>query len=52
MGLEQHSSTILMLLQSEILILDENMIQLMTFLMYRKINPFDEEIALQRASIA
>ena len=54
MGLEQHpSSHELMLLQSEIFILDEKYdmaLKLLEFI--EKINPFDEEIALQKASIA
>ena len=54
MGLEQHpSSHSLMLLQSEIFILDEKYeiaLQLLEYI--EKLNPFDEEIALQKASIA
>ena len=54
MGLEQHpSSHSLMLLQSEIFILDEKYeiaLQLLEYI--EKLNPFDEEIALQKANIA
>ena len=54
MGLEQHpSSHVLMLLQSEILILDEKYDSAIDLLDYiEKSNPYDDEIALQRASIA
>ena len=54
MGLEQHpSSIVLMLLQSEILILDEKYDLANSLLDHiEKSNPFDEEIALQKASIA
>ena len=54
MGLEQHpSSHGLMLLQSEIFILDEKFEMALQLLEYiEKLNPFDEEIALQKASIA
>ena len=54
MGLEQHpSSHGLMLLQSEIFILDEKYEMALQLLEYiEKLNPFDEEIALQKASIA
>ena len=54
MGLEQHpSSIVLMLLQSEILILDEKYDLANNLLDHiEKSNPYDEEIALQRASIA
>ena len=54
MGLEQHPSSLgLMLLQSEIFILDEKYEMALQLLEYiEKLNPFDEEIALQKASIA
>ena len=54
MGLEQHpSSHELMLLQSEIFILDEKFEMALQLLEYiEKLNPFDEEIALQKASIS
>ncbi len=54
MGLDQHpSSHGLMLLQSEIFILDEKYEMALQLLEYiEKLNPFDEEIALQKASIA
>ncbi len=54
MGLEQHpSSHVLMLLQSEIFILDEKYDLAINLLDYiEKSNPYNEEIALQRASIA
>ena len=54
MGLEQHpSSHGLMLLQSEILILDEKYDVALQVLEYvEKLNPYDEEIHLQKASIA
>ena len=54
MGLEQHpSSHELMLLQSEVFILDEKFEMALQLLEYiEKLNPFDEEIALQKASIA
>ena len=54
MGLEQHpSSIVLMLLQSEIFILDKKYDLAINLLDYiEKSNPYDEEITLQRASIA
>ena len=54
MALEQHPSSYeLMLLQSEILILEEKYELALEVLEYvEKINPFDEEIALQKASIS
>jgi tetratricopeptide (TPR) repeat protein len=54
MALEQHPSSFeLMLLQSEILILEEKYELALEVLEYvEKINPFDEEIALQKASIS
>ena len=54
MGLEQHpSSHELILLQSEIFILDEKYEMALDLLEYlEKIDPFDEEIALQKANIA
>ncbi len=54
MALEQHPSSYeLMLLQSEIFILDEKYEMALDLLEYvEKINPFDEAIALQKASIA
>jgi tetratricopeptide (TPR) repeat protein len=54
MGLDQHPSNIeLMMLQSEIFILDEkfdNAIELLNYI--QKIAPLEEEIALQKATIA
>ena len=54
MGLEQHpTSHALMLLQSEIFILDKKYDLAINLLDYiEKSNPYDEEITLQRASIA
>ena len=54
MGLEQHPSFHgLLLLQSEVYILEENYEVAIKLLEYiEKLNPFDEEIALQRANIA
>jgi len=54
MGLEQHpTSHELMLLQSEVLILDEKYEAASKLLDYvEKLNPMDEEISLQKASIA
>lgn len=54
MGLEQHpSSHELMLLQSEVFILDEKYEAASKLLDYvEKLNPLDEEISLQKASIA
>ena len=54
MGLEQHpSSHELMLLQSEVFILDQKFDAALKLLDYiEKLNPHDEEIALQKASIA
>ena len=54
MGLEQHPSCHeLMLLQSETFILDEKYEMALELLEYiEKVYPFDEEIALQKASIA
>ncbi len=54
MALEQHPSNYeLMLLQSEIFILEEQYESALEVLEYiEKINPFDEEIALQKASIS
>jgi len=54
MGLEQHpTSHDLMLLQSEVFILDEKYELALQLLEYvEKLNPFNEEIALQKASIA
>ena len=54
MALEQHPSNYeLMLLQSEIFILEEKYESALEVLEYiEKINPFDEEIALQKASIS
>ena len=54
MGLEQHpSSHELMLLQSEIFIIDQKYDAALKLLDYiEKLNPLDEEIALQKASIA
>lgn len=54
MGLEQHpTSHALMLLQSEIFILDQKYDLAINLLDYiEKSNPYDEEITLQRASIA
>lgn len=54
MGLEQHPSNVeLMMLQSEIFILDEkfdNAIELLNYI--EKLAPLEEEIALQKATIA
>tara|TARA_B100001559_G_scaffold182357_1_gene152605 strand:- start:3042 stop:4406 length:1365 start_codon:yes stop_codon:yes gene_type:complete len=54
MALEQHPGNYeLMLLQSEIFILEEKYESALEVLEYiEKINPFDEEIALQKASIS
>ena len=54
MGLEQHPSSLeLMLLQSEVLIMDEKFEAALELLEYvEKLTPNDEEIALQKASIA
>ena len=54
MSLEQHPGSYeLMLLQSEIFILEEKYESALEVLEYiEKINPFDEEIALQKASIS
>ena len=54
MGLDQHpESHELMLLQSEMLILDQKYDMALELLDYiEKVHPFDEEIALQKASIA
>jgi tetratricopeptide (TPR) repeat protein len=54
MGLEQHPDCLpLLLLQSEILILDEKFEMALQLLEYvEKLSPYDEEIALQKASIA
>ena len=54
MGLEQHpSSHELLLLQSEVFILDEKYDAALKLLDYiEKLNPLDEEIWLQKASIA
>ncbi len=54
MALEQHPGSYeLMLLQSEIFILEEKYESALELLEYiEKINPFDEEIALQKASIS
>ena len=54
LALEQHPSSYeLMLLQSEIFILEEKYELALEVLEYvEKINPFDEEIALQKASIS
>jgi len=54
MGLDQHpGSHELMLLQSEMLILDQKYDMALELLDYiEKVHPFDEEIALQKASIA
>ena len=54
LALEQHPSSYgLMLLQSEIFILEEKYELALEVLDYvEKINPFDEEIALQKASIS
>ncbi|OUW34951.1 MAG: hypothetical protein CBD39_02015 [Flavobacteriaceae bacterium TMED179] len=54
MGLGQHPSCYeLILLQSEIFILDEKYEMALDLLEYlEKINPFDEEISLQKANIA
>ncbi|MFZ9074269.1 MAG: tetratricopeptide repeat protein [Flavobacteriaceae bacterium] len=54
MGLEQHPDCLpLLLLQSEILIIDEKFEMALQLLEYiEKLSPYDEEIALQKASIA
>ena len=54
MGLEQHPSSLeIMLLQSEVFIMDEKYEAALELLEYvEKFTPFDEEIALQKASIA
>ena len=54
MGLEQHpSSHEILLLQSEVFILDEKYDAALKLLDYvEKLNPLDEEISLQKASIA
>ena len=54
MGLEQHpDSNELLLLQSEIFILDGKFDSALKLLNYiEKLNPFDEEISLQKANIA
>lgn len=54
MGLQQHPSSLaLMLLQSEVLILEEKYDLALSLLDYiEKIHPFEEEIALQRATIS
>jgi len=54
MGLDQHPDCLpLLLLQSEVLIIDEKFEMALQLLEYvEKLSPYDEEIALQRASIA
>ena len=54
MGLDQHPTSLeIMLLQSEVFIIDEKFEAALELLEYvEKFTPFDEEIALQKASIA